>query len=111
MDWQDVPTELPLTMTRRDLAGVVYQCVGLSRQDASRLVNEVLTEITEALVKGESVLLSSFGTFEVRAKTERMGRNPRTRIAAVIKPRRVVRFRPSVVLRTRVNESRNTHSR
>jgi len=111
MDWQDVSTELPLTVTRRDLAGVVYQHLGLTRQDAGRLVDEVLTEITEALVRGENVSLSSFGTFEVRAKAERMGRNPRTRITAVIKPRRVVRFRPSLVLRTRVNESRNTHSR
>jgi len=111
MDWHDVPTELPSTVTRRDLAQAVYHGVGLSRQDASRLVEEVLEEITCALIRGETVSLSKFGVFEVRTKNERMGRNPRTGVAAVITPRRVVRFRPAIPLRARVNENPNLHSR
>ena len=91
------------TLTRADLAEAVYRSVGLSRIESSRFVEEVLAEISEALVRGENIKLSSFGSFLVRAKTERIGRNPKTGIEAPISARRVMVFRPSNILKARVN--------
>jgi integration host factor subunit alpha len=91
------------TLTRLDLAEAVYQKVGLSRKESAALVQTVLSEITDALVKGESVKLSSFGSFLVRSKAERIGRNPKTGIEVPITPRRVMVFKPSNVLKSRVN--------
>ncbi len=93
------------TVTRADLSEAVYQELGLSRNWSNRLVEDMLEEIADALVDGESVKISSFGTFSVREKGERMGRNPRTGEGAVIRPRRVLKFRPSTVLKKRVNDA------
>ncbi len=91
------------TITRADLAEAVYRCVGLSREELAILVQSVLDELAGALIRGESVNLSSFGRFLVRAKSERIGRNPKTGIEVPIIRRRVMVFKPSNVLKARIN--------
>ena len=93
------------TVTRVDLAEAVYRQVGLSRKESAALVEMVLAEITEHLVLGETVKLSSFGSFVVRAKGERVGRNPKTGVEVPIMQRRVLVFKPSNVLRAQMNEA------
>ncbi|SHO60309.1 integration host factor subunit alpha [Pseudoxanthobacter soli DSM 19599] len=98
------------TVTRADLCEAVYQKVGLSRSESSELVEMVLREISDCLARGESVKLSSFGSFVVRAKGQRMGRNPKTGEEVPIEPRRVMVFKPSNVLKQRINESLSASS-
>jgi integration host factor subunit alpha len=93
------------TIKRADLSEAVYQEVGLSRNESAELVESVLNEISDALVRGEMVKLSSFGSFSVRQKGERVGRNPKTGEEAPILPRRVLVFRASHALKSRINES------
>lgn len=90
------------TVTRADLAEALYSRVGLSRAESAGLVEMVLSEITECLVGGDDVKLSSFGAFEVRNKGERIGRNPKTGEEVPITPRRVMVFRASNVLKARI---------
>jgi len=96
------------TITRADLSEAVCQKVGLSRTDASELVEAMLDEISDALARGETVKISSFGTFVVREKSERVGRNLRTGEPAVIEPRRILNFRASHVLKNRMNRIPST---
>ena len=96
-------SESPHTVTRVNLAEAVYQQVGLSRKESAALVEQVLDEITERLVAGESVRLSSFGSFSVRHKGERVGRNPKTGVEVPIKERRVLVFKSSNLLKARIN--------
>ena len=91
------------TITRADLSEAVYQEVGLSRNESADLVESVLGEIAEALTKGETVKVSSFGSFSVRQKGQRVGRNPKTGEEVPILPRRVLVFRASHVLKNRIN--------
>ena len=91
------------TVTRADLAEAVYQEVGLSRNESADLVETVLGEIEEALARGELVKISSFGSFVVRQKGQRVGRNPKTGEEVPIMPRRVLVFRASHVLKDRIN--------
>ncbi len=91
------------TVTRADLSEAIYQKVGLSRMESAALVETVLSEICESLVSGETVKLSSFGSFQVRDKGERVGRNPKTGVEVTIEPRRVMVFKPSNVLKARIN--------
>lgn len=93
------------TITRADLSEAVYQEVGLSRNESANLVEVVLDEIADALAKGEMVKISSFGSFAVRQKGQRVGRNPKTGEEVPILPRRVLVFRASHVLKHRINES------
>jgi integration host factor subunit alpha len=93
------------TVTRADLCEAVYQKVGLSRTESADLVELVLDEISACIVRGESVKLSSFGSFLVRSKGERVGRNPKTGEEVPIAPRRVMVFKPSNVLKQRINGS------
>ena len=92
----------PKTLTRADLAEAVYQRVGLSRTESADMVEMLLGEIADALVGGEQVKLSSFATFQVRQKNERIGRNPKTGEEVPISPRRVLSFRSSNVLKDRI---------
>lgn len=92
------------TYTRLDLTEAVYREVGLSRNESAELVESVLSHISNALVEGESVKISSFGTFAVREKGARMGRNPKTGEEVPIEPRRVLVFRPSHILKDRIND-------
>jgi integration host factor subunit alpha len=91
------------TVTRADLCEAVYQKVGLSRTESSSLVELVLKEITDCLERGETVKLSSFGSFVVRKKGQRVGRNPKTGTEVPISPRRVMVFKPSAILKQRIN--------
>ncbi len=93
------------TVTRAQLSEAVYQEVGLSRNESSQLVESVLGEIADTLAKGEPVKISSFGSFSVRQKGRRIGRNPKTGEEVPILPRRVLAFRPSHVLKDRVNDA------
>lgn len=91
------------TVTRAQLCEAVYQEVGLSRNESTELVEAVLEAIADSLEQGETVKISSFGTFSVRQKGGRVGRNPKTGQEVPIDPRRVLIFRPSHVLRERIN--------
>lgn len=93
------------TVTRADLAEVVYGTVGLSRTESAELVERVLDLISDALVRGENVKLSSFGSFQVRSKNQRIGRNPKTGEEVPILPRQVLVFKPSNVLKSKINKS------
>ncbi|TDQ66148.1 integration host factor subunit alpha [Maritalea mobilis] len=93
------------TLTRADLSEAVYQQVGLSRAESAELVERVLELMSDSLVEGESVKLSSFGSFLVRSKNERVGRNPKTGEEVPILPRRVLVFKPSNVLKSKINKS------
>ena len=90
-------------VTRVDLYEAVHREVGLSRAESSAFVELVLNEITDCLEKGETVKLSSFGTFLVRKKKQRLGRNPKTGVPAPVSARRVVVFKPSSTLKQRIN--------
>ena len=91
------------TLTRADLAEAVYREVGLSRQEAADLVEAFLDMMSDTLEKGEDVKLSSFGSFVLRDKNGRVGRNPKTGQEVPIDPRRVLVFKPSQVLKDRVD--------
>jgi integration host factor subunit alpha len=91
------------TVTRAQLSEAVYQEVGLSRNESAQLVESVLKEVSDALTRGETVKISSFGSFFVRQKGQRIGRNPKTGQEVPIRPRRVLVFRASHVLKNRVN--------
>ncbi len=92
------------TITRAHLGEAVYQEVGLSRNESADLLEMVLDLMSDALVRGESVKISSFGSFSSRQKGQRIGRNPKTGEEVPILPRKVLVFRPSQVLKSRVNE-------
>ena len=91
------------TLTRMDLSEAVFHEVGLSRNESAELVESVLDHVSDALVAGESVKISSFGTFSIRSKNERIGRNPKTGEEVPIAPRRVLTFRPSHLMKERVD--------
>lgn len=91
------------TVTRAQLAETIYAQVGLSRNESADLLEAVLERISAALESGESVKISGFGTFSVRQKGRRIGRNPKTGVEVPILPRRVLVFRPSQVLKGAVN--------
>ena len=99
-----------ITITRTELSEAVYQEVGLSRSESSDLLETVLEKISETLITGESVKISSFGTFSIRSKSERIGRNPKTGVEVPITPRRVINFRPSQQLKLRVSGINNQNN-
>ena len=92
------------TITRADLAEAVYEQVGLSRNESSDLVEVLLEEVCTALVNGDNVKISSFGSFSVRKKGQRIDRNPKTGVEVPILPRKVLVFRASHVLKDRINK-------
>src|SRR6202521_2372941 len=95
------------TITRARLSETVYQEVGLSRNESAELVESVIAEISDALERGEMVKISSFGSFAVRRKGQRVGRNPKTGQEVPISPRRVLVFRASHALKHQINTGRN----
>lgn len=95
---------MTFTLTRAHLADEIYRELGLSHAESADLVDHMFEEMTEALEAGENVKLSSFGTFEIRNKNERMGRNPKTKEEIPISARRVVSFHPSNILNDKVND-------
>src|SRR5207248_11060999 len=95
------------TITRAQLTEAVYQEVGLSRNESAELVESVIAEISDALERGEMVKISSFGSFAVRQKGQRIGRNPKTGQEVPISPRRVLVFRASHALKHQINNGLN----
>lgn len=95
------------TLTRADLAEAVVRKIGLPRNESQQLVELVLKEISDELSKGEGVKLSSFGSFGVRDKGQRIGRNPKTGKEVPITPRRVLVFRASNIMKSRINDGRS----
>jgi len=93
------------TLTRADLAESLHRKVGLSRAESADLVEQVLDRMSDALAKGENVKISGFGTFVLRDKGERIGRNPKTGVEVPIAPRRVLTFRASQMMRDRIVEA------
>lgn len=91
------------TLTRADLAEAVYEQMGLSRNESSDLVESVIDEITDALAREENVKISSFGSFSVRKKGSRVGRNPKTGVEVEIQPRKVLVFKASHILKDAIN--------
>ena len=96
------------TLTRAQLTEAVYEEVGLSRNESAELVESVLKEMSKALIRGEPVKISSFGSFTIRSKSERGGRNPKTGEEVPISPRRVIIFKPSHVLKSRINSPQDS---
>ncbi len=90
------------TLTRADLAEALHKEIGLSRADSAQIVEQILKEMCESLSKGENVKISGFGTFVLRDKGERVGRNPKTGVEVPIAPRRVLTFRASQMMRERI---------
>lgn len=93
------------TVTRADLSEAVYREIGLSRTESSDLVESVIDHVSDALLRGETVKLAGFGTFSLRDKKQRIGRNPKTGEAVPITPRRVLVFKASQVMRERVDSA------
>ena len=93
------------TLTRQDISEALYRHVGLSKYESSLMLESVLEHISNALIEGTSVKLSSFGTFTPRQKRQRVGRNPKTGVAATINARRVISFKHSKLMKDRINKS------
>ena len=93
------------TLTRQDISEALYRDVGLSKHESALMLETVLEHISNALIDGEIVKLSSFGTFTSRQKRERIGRNPKTGVSATINARRVISFKPSKLMKARINKS------
>jgi integration host factor subunit alpha len=91
------------TLTRADLAEAVVQKIGLPRNESQDLVELILKEISTSLSDGDAVKLSSFGSFGIRSKGQRIGRNPKTGEEVPITPRRVLVFRPSNIMKDKIN--------
>ncbi|MFN3433051.1 MAG: integration host factor subunit alpha [Sphingomonas sp.] len=90
------------TLTRADLSEALHRQIGLSRTDSAKIVEQILGEMCDALARGENVKISGFGTFVLRDKGERVGRNPKTGVEVPIAPRRVLTFRASQMMRERI---------
>jgi len=90
------------TLTRADLAESLNRTIGLSRADSAAMVESILSKMCGALADGENVKISGFGTFVLRDKNERVGRNPKTGVEVPIAPRRVLTFRASQTMRERI---------
>ena len=93
------------TLTRQDISEALYRHVGLSKYESAQMLETVLEHISNALIDGKSVKLSSFGTFIPRQKRERVGRNPKTGVSATIDARRVISFKASKLMKERINKS------
>ncbi len=93
------------TLTRADLAEALHRQVGLSRIDSAKIIEQILGHMSDALAAGENVKISGFGTFVLREKGERIGRNPKTGVEVPIAPRRVLTFRASQMMRERIVEA------
>lgn len=93
------------TLTRAEISEAIYREIGLSFAECSDILDSVLDEVISGLKRDEMVKISSFGTFSVRSKKERIGRNPKTGVEVPITPRNVVSFRPSTLLKSKINET------
>lgn len=92
------------TITRAKLSDALHQRLGMSRQNSAQLVDLLLEEMIQGIIKDEQLKIASFGTFSVRKKRERIGRNPKTKETAVITARKVLSFKPSLMLKGKIND-------
>ena len=92
-------------LTRKDLSNTIYQNLGFSKNFSSTLVDNFFEILIQGLLKSNRIKISSFGTFNVINKKERIGRNPKTKIEAIIVPRKVVKFKPSALIKEKLNNS------
>jgi integration host factor subunit alpha len=90
------------TLTRADLAETLNARIGLSRSESAKIIDSILSMMSDALAQGENVKISGFGTFVLRDKNGRIGRNPKTGVEVPITPRRVLTFRPSQIMRDQI---------
>ena len=93
------------TITRNDIGNAVYQEMGLSRKESLEIVENIIQKNIASLENGQNIKISTFGSFLLRIKKQRIGRNPKTGVEAIISPRKVVVFRPSTILRKKINKS------
>ena len=98
------------TVTRTQLSEAVFQEIGLSRSESGDLLDSVLLKISDTLASGNSVKISSFGTFSIRDKRERIGRNPKTGVEVLISSRKVIIFKASQVLKNKIRKSSEKES-
>ncbi|MBT4204144.1 MAG: integration host factor subunit alpha [Rhodobiaceae bacterium] len=93
------------TITRNDIGNAVYREMGLSRKESLEIVENIIQKNIASLENGQNIKISAFGSFLLRIKKQRIGRNPKTGVEAIISPRKVVVFRPSTILRKKINKS------
>ena len=91
--------------TRRDLSNQIYKKLGFSKNLSSTIVDDFFETIINEVIKNNKVKISSFGTFSILNKKERVGRNPKTKVLAKITSRKVVKFRPSLLLKNKLNNN------
>ena len=91
------------TLTRNDISEAIFRNIGLSKHESAQLLESVLSQISEALIQNKTVKLSSFGTFTPKNKRARIGRNPKTGVEATINARRVISFKPSNLMKEKIN--------
>jgi integration host factor subunit alpha len=89
--------------TRKELIKKIYQKIGFSKNYSSTIIDDFFEHLVQSLIKSEKIKISSFGTFLVQNKKKRMGRNPKTKIEAIILPRKVVKFSPSKIIKDKLN--------
>ena len=94
-----------INFTRKDLSNKIYKKLGFSKNLSSKIVDDFFETVILEIIKSNKIKISSFGTFSVLNKKERIGRNPKTKIEAKISPRKVVRFKPSLLLKKKINEN------
>ena len=91
--------------TRKELSSKIYKNLGFSKNLSSKIVDNFFETLISEIIKSNKIKISSFGTFSVRDKRERMGRNPKTKIEARISPRKVVKFKPSILIKKKLNSN------
>jgi len=89
--------------TRKNLSNKIYKVLGFSKNFSQKIVDNFFEILVSELIKSNRVKISSFGTFKVINKKERIGRNPKTKIEAKISPRKVVKFKPSMFIKEKLN--------
>ena len=90
--------------TRKELSNRIYKVLGFSKNFSSTFVDNFFDTVIDDIIKSNKIKISSFGTFEVKSKKQRIGRNPKTKIEAKISPRKIVRFKPSLIFKKKVNK-------
>ena len=93
------------SFTRKNLSSKIYQNIGFSKNFSSKLIDDFFESFTIELIKSNKIKISSFGTFEVINKKERIGRNPKTKIEVKISARKTIRFKPSLIIKKKLNEN------
>ena len=91
--------------TRKNLFNKIYQKLGFSKNISSQIIDDFFKIFNDELIKSKKIKISSFGTFKIAHKKERIGRNPKTKVEAIIKSRRIVKFKPSEIIKRKINNN------